>query len=70
MSFVFSKLTKKGFTPVNPQVMIRPELAEKMGIKQPLISKLESGKYNPSVKFLRRVAKGLDAELKITVYPI
>lgn len=28
------------------------QLAEKIGMKQPMLSKMESGEYNPSIKFL------------------
>jgi len=42
------------------------ELAKKIGTKQPVISRLESGAYNPSVKFLHRVADALNENLTIT----
>jgi ribosome-binding protein aMBF1 (putative translation factor) len=45
--------------------MSQSELAEKVGTKQSAISRLESGNYNPSIKLLKKVAKGLD--LKLTV---
>lgn len=35
------------------------ELAEKMGTNQSVISELETGKYNPSVQYLERIAKVL-----------
>lgn len=41
------------------------ELAEHAGTKQANISRLESGLSNPSVNFLRKVAKALDANLSI-----
>lgn len=41
------------------------ELAEKIGSKQSAISRLESGSYNPSVAFLRKVARALDCRLHI-----
>ena len=41
-------------------------LAEKIGTKQSAICRLESGEGNPSFKFLKRVAKGLDKKLQIT----
>ena len=41
------------------------ELAEQIGIKQSNISRLESGNYNPSLDFLKKVARGLDKELHI-----
>jgi len=47
--------------------MTQADLAKKIGTKQSAISRLESGKYNPTVGFLQKVAKGLDAKIKITV---
>lgn len=47
--------------------MTQAALAKKIGTKQSAISRLESGKYNPTVGFLQKVAKGLDAKIKITV---
>lgn len=41
-------------------------LAKKVGTKQSAISRLESGDSNPSFVFLKKVAKGLDAKLKIS----
>lgn len=42
-------------------------LARRIGTKQSAISRLERGEYNPTLGFLRKVAAGLGAELKITV---
>jgi len=42
------------------------QLAEKMGTKQSALSRLESGNYNPSLSFLKRVASALEANLHIT----
>lgn len=47
------------------QNLIQKELADKIGIKQSNISRLESGKYNPSVEFLQKLADGLGKELHI-----
>jgi predicted transcriptional regulator len=41
------------------------ELAERTGIKQGNISRLEKGTYNPSLRSLKKVAKGLNKELHI-----
>jgi predicted transcriptional regulator len=49
------------------QGMTQTQLAKKLGTKQPVISRLEQGTYNPSVKFLRRVATALDSKLHITI---
>jgi DNA-binding XRE family transcriptional regulator len=43
------------------------QLAEAIGSKQPVVSRLEGGSYNPSLKFLNRVAKALDVELEISL---
>ena len=45
--------------------MTQADLARKMGTKQSAISRLESGKCNPSFEFLKRVAKALDSKVKI-----
>ena len=42
------------------------ELARKVGTKQSNISRLESGEYNPSLLFLKKVASGLGKKLHIT----
>jgi ribosome-binding protein aMBF1 (putative translation factor) len=38
-------------------------LADRVGTKQSAVSRLESGSYNPSISFLRKVAKPLDINL-------
>jgi len=45
--------------------LTQKELADRIGVKQSNISRLESGSYNPSLSFLKKVAKGLDKELHI-----
>lgn len=47
------------------QNMTQKQLAEKIGIKQSNISRLESGNYNPSLDFLKKVAAALGKELHI-----
>ncbi len=47
------------------QGITQAELAERTGIRQSNISRLEGGNYNPSLEFLSRIAKGLDMELHI-----
>ena len=42
------------------------DLARRTGINQAYISRLESGNYNPSLKFLKRVAAGLGKEVHIS----
>ncbi|MBI2009785.1 MAG: helix-turn-helix transcriptional regulator [Candidatus Chisholmbacteria bacterium] len=48
---------KKGLT--------QAKLAKKIGTKQSVISRLETGHANPSLNFLRKLASALDTTLKI-----
>lgn len=48
------------------QGLTQRELAKKIGTKQPVISRLECGTYNPSIKFLHRLANALEVDLKIS----
>ncbi len=43
--------------------LTQAELAEKMGTKQPVISRIESGNFKPSFSLLERIANALGAEL-------
>lgn len=43
------------------------QLAEKIGTKQSALSRLESGTYNPSLRFLKKIATALDAKLSISI---
>ncbi len=47
--------------------MSQEEFAKRLGTNQSAVSRLESGNCNPSIKFLKRVAKALDSELRITL---
>lgn len=47
--------------------MTQAELARKVGTRQSAIARLESGTYNPSLRFLKKVAKALDAQVKISL---
>lgn len=49
------------------QGLTQKQLARKIGTKQPVISRLERGTYNPTIKFLHRVANALDAELRVSI---
>lgn len=51
------------------QNLTQKELAEKTGINQADISKLENGTRNPSLKLLKRLADGMGMELKIDFIP-
>lgn len=43
------------------------ELAEAIGSRQPVISRLERGDSNPSLQTLGRIAKALDLSLKVSM---
>ena len=45
--------------------MTQGELAKRCGIKQSNISRLESGKANPTIGFLEKIAEAMDTELHI-----
>lgn len=47
------------------QNLTQKQLAERTGTKQSNISRLEQGEYNPSLKFLKKLARGLGKELHI-----
>jgi predicted transcriptional regulator len=51
----------------NQKRMTQAELARKAGTRQSAIARLESGTYNPSLRFLKKVAKALDAQVKISL---
>ena len=40
-------------------------LAQKIGTKQSVISRLESGRANPSIAFLKKLAQALNSHLEI-----
>ena len=49
------------------QNLTQKELAEKTGIAQTEISRIENGTRNPSLKILQRLADGMDMVLKISL---
>ncbi len=49
----------------NARGMTQQQLARLSEIDQAVLSRIESGKANPSIKTLQRVAKGLDKKLII-----
>lgn len=53
----------------NARNMTQKELAERTGINQADISKIENGTRNPSLKLLRKLAEGMDMVLKIEFIP-
>lgn len=59
IAMLIEKRTKKGMT--------QAALAKKIGSKQSAVARLESGNYNPSLTFLKKVAKALDTNLVISL---
>lgn len=51
------------------QNLTQKELAERVGMNQADISKLENGTRNPSVALLKRLAEGMGMSLKIEFIP-
>jgi len=49
------------------QNLSQEELAMRIGTRQANISRLESGLYNPSLRFLKKVAEGLGKRLHISL---
>lgn len=49
--------------------LTQQQLAEKIGIAQADISKLENGSANPSLRTLRRLAAGMGMQLKLEFVP-
>ena len=50
------------------QGMTQTVLARKIGTKQSAIARLESGRYNPTLGFLEKVAEALGAKLKVSIF--
>ena len=51
------------------QNLTQKQLSERTGINQADISKLENGTRNPTLNMLKRLAKGMNMELKIEFIP-
>lgn len=49
--------------------LTQQEVAHRIGTKQSVISRLESGRSNPSVAFLKKLAKALNTHLEIKFVP-
>jgi transcriptional regulator with XRE-family HTH domain len=52
------------------QGLSQGELAQMAGTRQPNISRLERATSNPSLRFLRRVASALGAEVEVRFRPL
>ena len=53
----------------NEQHITQKELADKIGITQADISRIENGTRNPSLAMVKRIAKGLGLQLKLEFIP-
>ena len=49
------------------QGLTQESLADRVGTKKSNISRLESGRYNPSLDFLVKVAGGLGKQIQVKV---
>jgi predicted transcriptional regulator len=49
--------------------LTQEQLAEMVGTKQPSIARLESGKMEPRLSFLRRVVEALGGQLEVQIVP-
>ena len=49
--------------------LTQAQLAELVGTKQPSIARLESGRVEPKLSFLRRVVEALGARLEVRIIP-
>lgn len=49
------------------QGLTQGQLAERIGSRQPVISRLESGEGNPTLNQLQKIAKALDLKLKVSL---
>ncbi len=49
--------------------LTQQELAQLIGTKQSVISRLESGRANPSIAFLQKLAQALNTHLEIKFVP-
>lgn len=47
--------------------MTQEELANRMGIKRPNISRFETGEYNPTLDLLVKMAESMNLEINITL---
>jgi DNA-binding XRE family transcriptional regulator len=47
--------------------LTQKELAELIGTKQSNISRLESGRYNPSLDFLNKIAQAVGKQLEVRI---
>lgn len=56
---ILDKRLKKGIS--------QKDLAKKIGTGQSAISRLESGRYNPSLSFLKKISEALGSKLEVKI---
>ena len=59
IEMIIKKRIEKGLT--------QKKLAKRIGTKQSAISRIESGKYNPTLSFLQKITEALGAKLEISI---
>ena len=47
--------------------LTQSELGKRAGISQPIITRFESGNYNPSLEFLVKIAGAMGKKVKVTL---
>ncbi|WP_198035307.1 helix-turn-helix domain-containing protein [Streptacidiphilus rugosus] len=45
----------------------QPQLAEAAGTAQSVVSRIESGRLNPTMDMVARLAEAMDSELRLTI---
>ncbi len=61
--FLIEKIIKKRIE----KGLTQKELAKKLGTKQSAISRFESGTYNPSFMFLKKIANAMNVDLRVSL---
>ncbi|MCX6751236.1 MAG: helix-turn-helix transcriptional regulator [Candidatus Nomurabacteria bacterium] len=56
---IIDKRSKRGIS--------QKDLAKKIGTGQSAISRLESGRYNPSLSFLKKISEALGSKLEVKI---
>ena len=64
---VFSEISAQLIDARNKSGITQNELAQKTGLTQALISRIESGKSHPTIDTLKRIADGLGLRLVVSL---
>ena len=64
---VFSEISEQLIEARNNTGITQKELAQKTGLTQALISRIESGKSHPTIETLKRIADGLGLRLVVSL---